>query len=272
MSSEIFSIGNFSISWYSVCILIGVILAGILFITECKKYEISTDFSINMTFWTVIFGIIGARLYYVVFNLDYYLKSPIEILKIWNGGLAIHGGIIFGLLFIIFYSHKYKVRTLKVTDMVVVGLILAQAIGRWGNFFNQEAHGPETTRAFLEGIKLIPKFVIDGMNIGGTYYIPTFYYESVSCLIGFIILILARKVFEYLRVGQLTGIYLIWYGFFRFIIESMRTDSLMFNNFKVAQIVSILMILIGLFLMLRNIGKSKFENRYDDYELEDLRF
>lgn len=270
--SEAFSIGTFSISWYSICILIGVIFASILFISECRKYEISTDFSVNLIFWTVIFGIIGARLYYVLFNLDYYLAEPIEILKIWNGGLAIHGGILFGLLFIIFYTHKYKIRTLKVTDMAVVGLIIAQAIGRWGNFFNQEAHGPETTRQFLEGLKIVPKFVIDGMNIAGTYYQPTFYYESLWCILGFIVLLIIRRVFEYLRVGQLTGIYLIWYGIGRFFIESLRTDSLMLSNFKVAQLVSILFILVGIILLLLYVRKSKFENRYDDYELEDIKF
>ena len=270
--SEAFSIGSFSISWYSICILVGVIFASILFILECKKYEISVDFSINLIFWTVIFGIIGARLYYVLFNLDYYLTEPIEILKIWNGGLAIHGGILFGLLFILFYTKKYKIRTLKVTDMTVVGLIIAQAIGRWGNFFNQEAHGPETTRQFLEGLKIVPKFVIDGMKIAGTYYQPTFYYESLWCVLGFIVLLIVRRVFEYLRVGQLTGLYLIWYGIGRFFIESLRTDSLMLSNFKVAQLVSILFILVGIILLLLYVKKSKFENRYDDYELEDIKF
>ena len=154
--SELIRIGSLSISWYSVCILIGVLVAGTLFLFECKKYEIDLNFATNLIFWTVIFGIIGARLYYVIFNLDYYLSEPLEILKVWNGGLAIHGGILVGLIFIIFYTKKYKVRTLKVTDMVVVGLIIAQAIGRWGNFFNQEAHGPETTRIALENMKIVP--------------------------------------------------------------------------------------------------------------------
>src|SRR5574344_75430 len=165
MSSVALSIGNFDISWYSICILVGVLIAGALFLSECKKYEINLDFATNLIFWVVILGIIGARIYFVIFNLPYYTENPGEIIKIWNGGLAIHGGIIAGLLFIICYSLKYKVRILKITDMVSVGLIIAQAIGRWGNFFNSEAHGPETTRAFLEGIKIIPKFVIDGMNI-----------------------------------------------------------------------------------------------------------
>lgn len=266
--SEAFSIGSFSINWYSICILIGVLFAGFLLMLEARRFDMNMDFILNLIFWTVIFGIIGARLYYVAFNLDYYLKEPIEILKIWNGGLAIHGGIIFGLLFIIFYTKKYDVRTLKITDMTVVGLIIAQAIGRWGNFFNQEAHGPETTRQFLESMKIIPKFVIDGMNINGTYYIPTFYYESLWCLIGFIVLILARRVFKYIKVGQLTGIYLIIYGVGRFFIESLRTDSLMLGSFKIAQIVSIISILIGLILLLKDIKKSRFDDRYNEYEAD----
>ena len=235
--SELVRIGNFSISTYSVCILVGVLIAGALFLLECKKYEIDLNFATNLIFWTVIFGIIGARLYYVIFNFGYYGSNPIEILKVWNGGLAIHGGLLFGLLFIILYTKKYKVRTLKVTDMAVVGVIIAQAIGRWGNFFNGEAHGPEITRTALEGMKIIPKFVIDGMNINGIYYMPTFYYESLWCLLGFIILLIVRRAFEYLRIGQLTGIYLVWYSAFRFVIEGYRTDSLMFSGFKVAQIV-----------------------------------
>lgn len=272
MNSIAISIGNFDITYYSIFILIGVVIASILFLTECKKYEINLDFATNLIFWTVIFGIIGARLYFVLFNLDYYLANPIEIIQVWKGGLAIHGGIIFGCLFVILYTRKYKIRVLKVTDMVVVGLVIAQAIGRWGNFFNQEAHGPEVTRSVLEGFKIIPKFVIDGMNIAGTYYHPTFYYESLWCLLGFIILILVRRFYEYLKAGQLTGIYLIWYGIGRFFIEVLRTDSLMFKTIKAAQVVSIIMIIIGLILFIKGFKGSKFEGRYDDYELEDIKF
>lgn len=272
MNSIAFTIGNFEIAWYSIYILVGVILASILFLLEAKKYEIDTDFCINMIFWTVIFGIIGARLYYVLFNLDYYMNNPIEIIQVWNGGLAIHGGIIGGFLFMLLYTLKYKVRILKITDMAVVGLIIAQAIGRWGNFFNQEAHGPEVAREVLEGLKFIPEFIIDGMNIAGNYYHPTFYYEFLWCILGFIVLLLVRKFDEYLKVGQLTGIYLIWYSIGRIFIESMRTDSLMVGDIKVAQVISVVLILNGLILMLKDIKKSRFENRYDDYEVEDVRF
>ena len=272
MNSVAISLGNFDITWYSLCILVGVMLASLLFLLECKKYEINIDFGINLIFWTVIFGIIGARIYFVLFNLSYYLENPVEILEVWKGGLAIHGGIIGGLLFIIFYSLKYKVRILKMTDMAVVGLIIAQAMGRWGNFFNGEAHGPETTREVLEGIKIIPNFVIDGMNIAGTYYQPTFYYEFLWCLLGFVILLCVRKFYEYLKVGQLTGIYLMWYGIGRFFVESLITDSLMLKEFKVAQIVSVIMFVVGLIMLILGFKGSKFENRYDDYEIEDIKF
>ena len=272
MSSIAFSIGNFDIAWYSIYILVGVLLASTLFLLEAKKYEINMDFCINMIFWTVIFGIIGARVYYVLFNLDYYTVYPKEIIQVWNGGLAIHGGIIGGLLFMLVYTMKYKVRILKITDMAVVGLIVAQAIGRWGNFFNQEAHGPEVAREVLVGLKFIPEFIIDGMNIGGTYFHPTFYYESLWCILGFIVLLLVRKYAEYLKIGQLTGIYLIWYSVGRFFIEGLRTDSLMLGNFKIAQIISVVLIINGLILLLKDIKKSKFENRYNDYEVEDVRF
>ena len=249
MNGIAFSILKFDITWYSICILVGVLLASIIFAIECKKYEINMDFVVNLIFWTVIFGIIGARAYYVIFNLSYYKDNVIEIFQIWKGGLAIHGAIITGLLFLI-----------------------AQAIGRWGNFFNQEAHGPETTIEALESLKIIPNYVIDGMNIAGKYYQPTFYYESLWCLLGFIVLLCVRKFYEYLKVGQLTGLYLIWYGIGRFFIESLRTDSLMLENLKVAQIVSVLMIVVGLILILLGFKGSKFENRYDDYEIEDIRF
>ena len=144
----------------------------------------------------------------------------------------------------------------------LICLIIAQAIGRWGNFFNQEAHGPEVARSVLEGFKIIPKFVIDGMNIAGTYYHPTFYYESLWCLLGFIILILVRRFYEYLKAGQLTGIYLIWYGIGRFIIEGMRTDSLMIGNFRQAQIISIIMVILGIVIFILKGKGSKLDNQY----------
>lgn len=272
MNPILINLEMFQIGWYPVLIMIGVLIATILITTESNKYQINKEFVTNLIFWCVLFGIIGARAYYVLFNLDYYSQHLNETYRIWEGGLAIHGGIILAVLFMIMYCKKYKVRVLKVTDIFAVGLIVAQMIGRWGNFFNQEAHGPATTRLVLEQVKLIPKFVIDGMNILGTYYHPTFYYESVWCLFGFIILILLRAYYKYLKIGQLTAVYLIWYGIGRLFIEGLRTDSLMFNELKVAQIVSIIAILVGIILLIIRTKGSKFENRYKEVEVSGIRF
>ena len=264
MNSIAISIGNFDITYYSIFILIGVVIASILFFTECKKYEINLDFATNLIFWTVIFGIIGARLYFVLFNLDYYLANPIEIIQVWKGGLAIHGGIIFGCLFVIFYTKKYKIRVLKVTDMIVVGLIIAQAIGRWGNFFNGEAYGPATTLGHLKNL-FIPDFIINGMLIDGVYYTPTFYYESIWCILGAIVILIFRRI-KYIKIGQQCGLYLMWYSLGRFFIESLRMDSLMLGDFKIAQIVSVVLFIIGFFIIIFQTRKPQLEGLYNSKE------
>ena len=167
MDRYIFSIGDVNIEWYSVLIVIGAILAIIMIIREAKRYGYPKDFVFNMCFWTIIVGIIGARLYYVLFNLDLY-TNIVDVFKIWEGGLAIHGGIIFGLITCFLYCKKYKVRTVRMVDFIVPALLLAQAIGRWGNFFNGEAHGAVTSLGALQDLH-IPNFIIEGMNIGGVY-------------------------------------------------------------------------------------------------------
>lgn len=266
----LFSIGNIEIEWYSVLILIGVLLAYITILKEARRHEISDNFVSNLIFWALIFGIIGARLYYVIFNWTYYSVKTNEIIQIWNGGLAIYGGIIFGLLVIILYCKKYKVSILKMTDIFVVGLTLGQIIGRWGNFFNSEAYGPECTRKFLENVH-IPTFIIDGMNIHGTYFQPTFFYESIWMILGLIILLIVRRL-KYTKIGQLTGIYMMWYGFGRFFVEILRQDSLMFGDFKIAQIVSIVLFIIGLIIVSISSKGSKFENLYGEKNEKEIKF
>lgn len=250
-----FSLGPITITFYSLFILTGMILAAILIIKESKKYGIDTSFVTNLIFWCIIFGIIGARIYYVLFNLDYYLSSPIEIIKVWNGGLAIHGGIVAGLITLIIYCNKYKINFLKMADIMVPGLVLGQAIGRWGNFFNMEAHGGIVSRGFLESIH-IPKFIINGMHIGNYYYHPTFLYESIFCILCFILLLVLRKL-KKLNIGTITSVYLIWYGILRFFIEGLRTDSLMFFNLKIAQIISLVMVIFGIILLIYSLIKNK---------------
>ena len=270
MNPVLFKIGNVEIMWYSVLLLIAVIVGISWFLKEGKKHNYPQDFLFNLCFWAIIFGFIGARAYYVIFNWSQYVHDPISIFKIWEGGLAIHGGLLAGFITIVVYCKKYKVRLFKIVDMAVPGIILAQAIGRWGNFFNGEAHGGVVLRSTLESFH-IPDFIIDGMNINGIYYHPTFLYEFLWCLLGFIILVLLRH-YKYLKVGGLTAFYLIWYSVGRFFIESMRTDSLMLGGFKVAQIVSFVLFIIAILSLMVLSRKGKFEDLYSEPNHEEIRF
>jgi len=263
-----YDFGFIQIYWYSIFIFLAVFVASIVVLRESKKQKFNEDFMVNLIFYGVLFGLLGARLYYVLFNLDYYLTNPIEIFEVWRGGLAIHGGLIFGLITVLLYSRKYKVSALKVLDIVALGFILGQAIGRWGNFFNGEAYGPITTLEHLQALKL-PEFIINGMYIDGAYRIPTFLYESIWCLTGFIALSMVRR-YRYLKTGELTGFYLIWYSLGRIVIEGMRTDSLMIGPVRMAQVVSVIMIIVGIVLVIIKGRGSKFENQYSKYEVGEI--
>ncbi len=256
MNRVAFNIFGFNVYYYSLCILLGVIVAYILITREGKKQGLPKEFISDLIFYTLIIGILGARVYYCVFNLDYYLANPSEILKIYNGGLAIHGGVIAGLIFVYFYTKKKNVSFIKILDIVAPAVIIAQSFGRWGNFFNQEAHGGITTYQNLKNMH-IPEFIINGMHIEGKYYYPTFFFESIWCLIGFIILMIARRN-KNLRKGFQIGFYFIWYGIGRFFIEAFRTDSLMFLGLKIAQIVSLIGILIGIIIIVTNRNKKYY--------------
>ena len=255
MNSTLLELGFIEIKWYSFFIFLGIIVAFIFIKKESIKKDLKTDNLIDILFYGIIIGIIGARLYYVLFNLNYYLTNPKEIIEIWNGGLAIHGGVIATLIFLIIYTKKKKINLFLLLDILVVGVIIAQSIGRWGNFFNSEAYGRIVSLSFLKGLHL-PKFIIDGMFIDGFYREPTFLYESVFSFIGFIVLLIVRRI-KNLKVGQLTGIYFLWYGIERFIIEIFRSDSLMLGNMKIAMIVSIIFCIIGIYIIFKNIKSNK---------------
>ena len=242
MNAVLLDLGVIKIYWYSVIMFFAILIGGSLALKESKKWKIPEDFMVNLFFFII--------------------PIALDIFKVWEGGLAIHGGIIAGLIFVIFYARKYKINTKRLVDIIVVSLILGQAIGRWGNFFNGEAHGAVTS---LEALKWLPEFIREGMHINGVYYQPTFLYESIWCLIGFLVMIAVRN-WPYLKIGNLTSFYLIWYGIGSFFIEGFRTDSLMFGSIKMAQVVSIGMIVIGiLYIFICNRG-SKFDNRYNDKE------
>ncbi len=261
-------LGFIEIYWYSITILLGVISGTILAYLELKRLKMDKEYFFNMIFYALIFAFIGARIYYVIFNLDYYLNNLAEIPAIWHGGLAIHGGILGGAITIVIYSLKHqknKNEILKYLDISAVSILIGQIIGRWGNFFNSEAHGGVTTRVFLEKLH-IPEFIIQGMTINGIVYHPTFLYESCLNLIGLIVLLVLRRN-KKIKIGMLLSIYLMWYSIVRFFIESMRTDSLMFYSLKMAQVISIILFIVGLVLFVYSYKKNKYYNKesWDNY-------
>lgn len=266
MDPVLIDLGFIEIRWYSILILIAVVISTIFVIKEAKRFSIDVDTILNLICLVVIFGIIGARIYFVLFNLDYYKENPSEIFKIWNGGLAIHGGIIAGVITTIIYCKKVGIKVLRILDIAAPWLLLSQAIGRWGNFFNGEAYGARTTLEHLQSLP-IPDFIIDGMYINGAYYTPTFLYESLWCLLGFVILMVARRI-KYTKLGQLTAMYCIWYGVGRFMIEASRLDSLMLGNIKVAQLASILLIIGGVILFIYEFNKKGKEYWYNNRKLK----
>lgn len=261
------TIGDIEIRWYSVLILLAVILVYTIIQKEAKRFKFKDDQIFNMMFWAFLFGIIGARLYYVIFNYEQYLSHPIDIIKVWEGGLAIHGGLFIGLLAVIAFCKYHAWRTLKVLDIITVPLLLGQAIGRWGNFFNQEAYGAATTVETLRAF-FVPDFVIKGVTINGVVHTPTFWFESIFCLIAFLVLLFIRRR-RYIKVGTLTAIYLVFYGTLRFLIEISRMDALMVGNIKVAQVASIIMIIVGLGEIMLISKKGKFDDLYNPMTIQE---
>lgn len=262
MNPVMITLFGIEIRWYSFLILVGIIIGVVLVEKEAKKFNIPKETMFDIAFYAIIFGILGARIYYVLFNISYYKYNLLEIFEIWNGGLAIHGGLIAGALTIYLYSRKKHLNFIKIFDIAVPAVILAQGIGRWGNFFNSEAHGFATTLNFLEQLH-IPNFIIKGMYIDGTYYLPTFYIEFLWCILGFIILLIVRRL-KYIKVGGTSSIYLMWYSFGRFFIEAWRTDSLMIGGFKVAQILSAILFFGALAYFIYINSKGKYVDLYND--------
>ncbi|WP_027847449.1 prolipoprotein diacylglyceryl transferase [Marinococcus halotolerans] len=236
-----FEVGSVPIYWYGILIGLGALLGYVLASYEAKKRGLPDDIFADLLIFAIPISIIGARLYYVIFEWGYYDQNLGSILAVWEGGLAIHGGLIGAVLTGIVFSKVKRVSFWKLADIAAPSLILGQAIGRWGNFINQEAHGGEVSRSFLERLQL-PEFIINQMYIEGAYYNPTFLYESLWNIAGFFLLLGLRRV--NLRRGELFLTYVIWYSFGRFFIEGMRTDSLMlFDTIRVAQLISVLLIL-----------------------------
>ncbi|ANK37968.1 prolipoprotein diacylglyceryl transferase [Staphylococcus equorum] len=253
-------LGPISVRWYGIIIAVGILLGYFIAQEGVKRIGFDTDTLVDIIFWSAIFGFIMARLYFVVFQWPYYIQNPIEIPMIWHGGIAIHGGLIGGFVTGIIICKQKNINPFQIGDVIAPSMILGQGIGRWGNFMNHEAHGGPVSRTFLENLH-IPDFIINNMYINGKYYQPTFLYESIWDILGFVILILLRK---HLRIGDTFCLYLIWYSIGRFFVEGMRTDSLMLtSDIRVAQLMSIILIIVGIVIMI--IRRVKYNApRYKD--------
>lgn len=248
MNPHAIEIGSFVIHWYGVIIAAAIFLAIYLSTKEAKKKGLEEDIIIDMALWAIPIGFVGARFYYVLFEWDYYLQNPEEILAIWNGGIAIYGGLIAGGVTLYWYTNKKRISLSLLLDILAPNILLAQSIGRWGNFINQEAHGGPVSYEFLKKLSL-PKIIIEQMSINGTYYHPTFLYESLWSLLGFALIVILRKRKELLRQGEVALSYVFWYSVGRFFIEGMRTDSLWIGDFiRVSQGLS-LVLFIGAILI-----------------------
>jgi phosphatidylglycerol---prolipoprotein diacylglyceryl transferase len=258
-----FSFGPISVHWYGIIIGSGLALALYLAIREGNRRGLHKDTFADLMLWAIPIAIISARIYYVIFEWEYYVNHPGDIPQIWNGGIAIHGALIGSVLTAYVFAKKRGISFWKIADIAAPSIILGQAIGRWGNFMNQEAHGGEVTRSFLENLHL-PNFIIDQMYINGTYYHPTFLYESIWNFAVFFLLIFLRRV--NFRRGELFLSYVIWYSVGRFFIEGLRTDSLMLGSLRMAQTISIVLVLGALAILIYRRTKQLSDKRYLDQE------
>ncbi|MEZ7591600.1 prolipoprotein diacylglyceryl transferase [Streptococcus sp. 27098_8_186] len=245
MNPVALQLGPISIRWYAICIVSGLILAVYLSMKEAPRKKIDPDAIIDFILIAFPLAIVGARLYYVIFEWGYYSQHLGEIFAIWNGGIAIYGGLLTGALVLYLFSRRRLIEPIDFLDIAAPSVMIAQSIGRWGNFFNQEAYG-----AAVKSLNYLPSFIRDQMYIDGSYRQPTFLYESIWNLLGFLLILILRRKPQFLRQGEVTAFYLIWYGFGRMIIEGMRTDSLMFAGLRVSQWLSMILILVGLAIIL----------------------
>lgn len=244
-----FSLFGLDIRWYAITMVLGIFLGLLVAMLRIKKFDLSEDNFLDYFLWVVPISLIGARAYYVFFEFNYYKYNPEEILNLRNGGLAIHGAIFAGLIVTFIYCYYKKYNFLKFLDLLAPSLALGQAIGRWGNYFNMEAHGRITDLPWA-----IPVYDLANEVI---YVHPTFLYESICDFLIFLFLIYYEDHWEK-KCGEAACLYLMFYSFARFFIEGLRTDSLLFYGLRTAQIVSIILFIIGLvgFFYLKKRGKN----------------
>lgn len=258
ISPVAFMIGDYPIYWYGIIIATGLLLAVLYASRTVPRYNVDFNKLVNCILVGIITGIAGARLYFCLFRWEYYSQHLVEILYINNGGLAIYGGIIGALLGGLTVAKIQKMKLLPVLDVTMMGFLLGQGIGRWGNFMNQEAYGSVTDlpwRMLSEGTNNMPVH-------------PCFLYESIWCLLGFVLLHFYGK-YRQKYAGQIFFMYLAWYGFERMLVEGLRTDSLYLPfqifgmDIRVSQLLSLALFITGIILLI--INRNKEDSYYADY-------
>lgn len=228
---------------YGLLIALGVLAAVIYMGREAKRLSLPDDLAVDLALWSVPIAVVFARLYYVAFALDTYRGDWLGILRFWEGGLAIYGGIIGGTLGVFLLSRRRKLHFLQLMDLMAPAVILGQAIGRWGNFFNGEAFGFTVSQP---GWQFFPIAVF----VDGQWHLATFFYESLWNILGFLVLLRLRKRCYEAGYGFVLLCYLLWYALGRMVIEGLRTDSLMLGSLRVSQVLSVALIAIAGFLLL----------------------
>lgn len=227
------------IYWYGIIIATTVLVAYMLADYEATKRGLKKDTMLDLLLMALPIAFVFARAYYVVFRWDYYSEHPSEIVAIWDGGIAIYGGLLGGFLVLYLFARQRGIKIIKMLDIIAPSLLVGQMLGRWGNFFNHEAYGEAVSREFLES-RFIPNFIIENMYIDGAYRQPTFLYESLWCFVALVILLLIRNK---LAQSEVFAWYLILYGAERFIVEGMRTDSLYIGALRISQVVSLVFVI-----------------------------
>ncbi|WP_199621580.1 prolipoprotein diacylglyceryl transferase [Paenibacillus alkalitolerans] len=286
-----FTLGPLTVHWYGI-ILGSAALAGLLLaVQEGKRFGIVPDFFMDLLLLGVPSAIIGARLYYVAFRWQDYQDNIIDVIKIWEGGIAIYGALIGALIAGYIYIRRKGYSFLRIADICAPGLIVGQAIGRWGNFMNQEAYGGPVTEEFLRSGLHLPNFIVEQMYIDGLFRHPTFLYESLWNVAGLLLLFVLRRQ-AFVRAGEIFFGYFIWYSIGRFFVEGLRTDSLAFDgpawldalldalwspmlllappgkmdygNIRISQLVAVLIVIAAIALIAYRRAKGYATVRYSD--------
>ena len=248
------NLGKFSIHIYGLLIALGLMLAVVYAWKRCKQFGINEDDLTDGVLWIVPFAVICARLYYCAFQWEYYKDNPISILYIWNGGLAIYGGVLGAAIGVVIHCKVKKIKIPALLDLVALGFLIGQFVGRWGNFFNREAFGSVTDSFLRMGL-------FNTTTQTWEYHHPTFLYESVWNLVGFLALHFLSKKRRY--DGQIALGYAAWYGLGRAIIEGLRTDSLYWGDFRVSQLLAAISCFAGVVvLMIMMFREHKPENLF----------